>query len=217
METFKNLDIEKQEQIINAAMYVFAKNGYRKAYMSEIATRAEVSKPTLFYHFGTKIDLYFFLLDTAFDEITESVDIDEIYHTNDFFECLRVSTEHKMRALRKRPSLMKFLTKFYFELEPEVEARKQAYLQRSAKIRDKLVFEDLDVSKFKSTVDPKLVMDMLLKWTEGYMAQADKVPTEMDDNQISQFYEQMITEFLEMIEMLRINFYQPQYLNMEEK
>lgn len=217
MQTFNNLELIKQDQIINAAMYVFAKNGYRKAYMSEIATRAEVSKPTLFYHFGTKFNLYFYILDIAYDEIAKSLDIEEIYNNNDFFDCLQVSTEHKMNALRKRPSLMKFLTKFYFETEPEIEERKSKYIEQSTTMRDRLIFDDLDVSKFKDTVDPKMVMDMLLKWSEGYIAQLEKVSIDMTDQQISQFYEQMINEFLALIEMLRINFYQPQYLNMEEK
>ncbi len=212
MNTFKNLELEKQDQIINAAMRVFANNGYTKAYMSEIAKLAKVSKPTLFYHFGTKLELYFFILNTAFMEVTETVDVEAIYGQSDFFECLKVSTEHKMLALRKRPSLMKFLTTFYFETAPEVVEHKEEYLNRSTKLRNKLVFEDLDTSKFKETVNPQMVMDMLLKWTEGYISILEKTMSDTSDEQIAIFYDQMIEDFLNLIEMLRINFYLPQYL-----
>ncbi len=212
MSTFYNLEVEKQDQIINGAMHVFASHSYKKASMSDIAKRTNVSKPTLFYHFGTKLELYFFLLDIAFEEISEQIDIDEVNSENDFFECLRVSSEHKMRALRKRPSLMKFMTKFYFETTPEIEIRKADYLKKSDQMRNKLVFEDLDISKFKDTVDPQLVMDMLLKWTEGYIAVLEKTTATASDEQISQFYDKMIADFLELIDMLRINFYKPEYV-----
>lgn len=210
MKTFERLEIEKQDQVLNGAMRVFAAHGYSKASMSEIARAAGVSKPTLFYHFGTKLELYFYVLDVAFREISQSLDVDSIYHQTDFFECLKVSTEHKMIVLRKRPSLMKFLTTFYFETAEDVVERKEKYLELSANMRNKLVFEDLDVSKFKSTVDPQMVMDMLLKWTEGYIALLEK--STASEEEISSFYDSMIADFLALIEMLRINFYKPEYL-----
>ncbi len=212
MQTFHNLDESKQEQIINAGMRVFAIHGYKKSYMSEIAHLAEVSKSTLFYHFKTKLDLYLFLLDTAMNEIMDSVNDESVYSEKDFFECVKIATEHKMQALRKRPSLMKFLTKFYFETVPEVEPYKLEYLAKSDQMRSRLVFEELDVSKFKETVDPKLVMDMLHKWTEGYMAILDKNADDKTDQEISEFYDQMIVDFLNILAMLRINFYKPEYL-----
>lgn len=212
MSTFENLEIEKQDQIINGAMHVFAMHGYKKAYMSDIAEHAKVSKPTLFYHFGTKLDLYFYILDTAYREIVESLDISDIYAEKDFFECLKVSTEHKMSALRKRPSLMKFLTKFNFEEAVEISERKNQYLAKSEQLRGKLVFEELDVSKFKDTVDPKMVMDMLLKWNEGYISIVEKTMVNSSDEELSAFYDQMINEFLQLIEMLKANFYLPECL-----
>lgn len=215
MQTFYNLEQPKQEQIINGAMAVFATHGYHKSSMSEIARRSEVSKATLFYHFKTKLDLYLFLLDTATSEIGEALNNQLIDETNDFFEVLRFSTEYKMRALQKRPSLMRFLTKFYFEEAPELAAKKAEQIANSDNMRERLVFEDLDVSKFKETVDPAQVMDMLLKWTEGYIAILERSAESMDDQQIADFYEKLINDFLQLIEMLETNFYKPEYLSKE--
>lgn len=212
LSTFKNLDITKQDKIINAAMYVFATHGYKKSYMSEIAKRAEISKPTLFYHFGTKLELYTYLLDIATSEIIQSIDNQEVINERDFFECLKVSSSLKMKALARRPSLMKFLTKFYFETEDCVVALQEEYLKQSEKMRSKLLFDDLDVSKFKPSVKPQLVMDMLLKWTEGYIAILEKSTIHSSDEDIAHFYDKMIEEFLELIEMLRLNFYEQEYL-----
>ncbi len=212
MKTFKNLEQLKQDQIINSAMAVFAVHGYDKSSMSEIAKRAEVSKATLFYHFGTKLELYCYLLDTAFIEVADNIGIDKLSQERDFFECLRISTEHKMIALRKRPSLMKFITSFYFDQSADIEDFKVEYLLRADAMRQKVVFDQLDTSKFKSTVEPKLVLDMLLKWVEGYIAIIEKTTSDSTELEISAFYDKMVAEFIQIIEMFRVNFYQPQYL-----
>ncbi len=212
MKTFNNLDQLKQDQIINGAMAVFAAHGYDKSPMSEIAKRTGVSKATLFYHFGTKLELYCYIIETAITDITNSIGIDQISQERDFFECLRVATEHKMIALRKRPSLIKFMTSFYFDQAEDLEDLKNEYLLQAEVMRNQLVFDDLDISKFKSTVDPRLVMNMLLKWVDGYMLVAEKATVESSEAEVMEFYDQMIEEFIQIIEMFRLNFYQPEYL-----
>jgi AcrR family transcriptional regulator len=44
----------KKATIINAAMEVFAKNGYAKGSISEIAAKAEIGKATMYYYFDSK-------------------------------------------------------------------------------------------------------------------------------------------------------------------
>ena len=51
---------EKQDRIINAALQVFAVNGYRHASTDEIVRIAGISKGLLFHYFGSKLGLYSF-------------------------------------------------------------------------------------------------------------------------------------------------------------
>jgi AcrR family transcriptional regulator len=63
----------RRAQLLAAAQDVFVANGYHAAGMDEIADRAGVSKPVLYQHFPSKLDLYMALLDTQVDELNDAV------------------------------------------------------------------------------------------------------------------------------------------------
>lgn len=54
---------ERRAQLLDAALEVFTQAGYHSAPMDEIADRAGVSKPVLYQHFPSKLDLYLAVLD----------------------------------------------------------------------------------------------------------------------------------------------------------
>lgn len=60
---------ERRAQLLTAALEVFSAQGYHSAAMDDIADRAGVSKPVLYQHFPSKLDLYVALLDTSCDAI----------------------------------------------------------------------------------------------------------------------------------------------------
>ena len=64
---------ERRAQLLEAARSVFVDNGYHAAAMDQIADRAGVSKPILYKHFGSKLDLYLALLDCATDALVAGV------------------------------------------------------------------------------------------------------------------------------------------------
>jgi AcrR family transcriptional regulator len=56
---------ERRVQLLESALEVFASQGYHAAAMDDIAERAGVSKPVLYQHFPSKMELYLALLDNA--------------------------------------------------------------------------------------------------------------------------------------------------------
>jgi AcrR family transcriptional regulator len=56
-----------------AALYVFTTKGYHAAAMDDIAERAGVSKPVLYQHFSSKLDLYLALLDSGSQELIAKI------------------------------------------------------------------------------------------------------------------------------------------------
>ena len=54
MEKFFALSNEKQDTIRNAALACFAKYGYEKASINDIAAAAGISKASVFQYFGNK-------------------------------------------------------------------------------------------------------------------------------------------------------------------
>lgn len=65
LETFYNLPPWKQQQVTEAATCEFAENGYVKSSVKAIATRAGVSKGSIYQYFADKKDLFFYIIDLA--------------------------------------------------------------------------------------------------------------------------------------------------------
>jgi AcrR family transcriptional regulator len=64
---------ERRAQLLTAALEVFTSAGYHAAAMDEIADRAGVSKPVLYQHFPSKLDLYLAVLDLHVDQLVYSI------------------------------------------------------------------------------------------------------------------------------------------------
>jgi AcrR family transcriptional regulator len=64
---------ERRAQLLAAALEVFTSAGYHAAAMDEIADRAGVSKPVLYQHFPSKLDLYLAVLDTHIDSLVFAI------------------------------------------------------------------------------------------------------------------------------------------------
>jgi AcrR family transcriptional regulator len=63
----------RRTQLLGAAQEVFVANGYHAAAMDDIADRAGVSKPVLYQHFPSKLDLYLALLDQHVEVLGQRV------------------------------------------------------------------------------------------------------------------------------------------------
>jgi AcrR family transcriptional regulator len=57
-----------RQMVLRAALKKFAHCGYEGASVQDIVTTAKVTKPTLYYYFGNKAELYQALVDYALDE-----------------------------------------------------------------------------------------------------------------------------------------------------
>jgi AcrR family transcriptional regulator len=64
---------ERRAQLLDAANEVFTTRGYHAAAMDDIAAAAGISKPVLYQHFASKLELYLALLDQACDSLVDVV------------------------------------------------------------------------------------------------------------------------------------------------
>src|SRR5689334_4032670 len=63
----------RRAQLLGAAQEVFVQQGYHAAAMDDIADRAGVSKPVLYQHFPSKLELYLALLDQRSTDLIDAV------------------------------------------------------------------------------------------------------------------------------------------------
>jgi AcrR family transcriptional regulator len=64
---------ERRAQLLSAALEVFTAAGYHAAAMDEIADHASVSKPVLYQHFPSKLELYLAVLDLHIDSLVFTI------------------------------------------------------------------------------------------------------------------------------------------------
>ncbi|MCM3922998.1 TetR/AcrR family transcriptional regulator [Frankia sp. AiPs1] len=57
--------LDKRRAIVEAALRVFARNGYAEASLDMIATEAGVAKPTIYNHLGSKENLFRYVMTTT--------------------------------------------------------------------------------------------------------------------------------------------------------
>ena len=64
---------ERRATLLAAALEVFTASGYHAAAMDEIADQANVSKPVLYQHFPSKLDLYLAVLDIHCEYLVKDI------------------------------------------------------------------------------------------------------------------------------------------------
>lgn len=120
---FEKLEQEKQLVILNAACEVFAKHGYRKASMRDIADAAQVSKSVLFKYFSTKENLYLRLFRLASDSILEADALARAQGSaeDDVFSVLRSNAKSRLALFRQYPWIYRFSYAAAFDPDPFVQ------------------------------------------------------------------------------------------------
>ncbi len=117
-------------QILEAAAGVFAKNGYHRTRMDDIATAAGVAKGTLYYHFPGKSDLFRTLaiegLEMLLHETQEALDT-----MVPFVDQLRMALSRIIRLYLEYDQLARiFFNELSSGLEPDVLADIEAVQAR---------------------------------------------------------------------------------------
>lgn len=133
-EKFFDLAREKQDRMINGAVEVFAKNGYKHASTDDMVKAVGVSKGLWFHYFGSKEGIYVFVYDYCVKymllELSTIVDENE---TN-YFELMRQIAKTKVKVGRSYPYLTIFLEEAAHEPEQalavKTAASRQSYEER---------------------------------------------------------------------------------------
>lgn len=86
MKLFSELDSEKQQRIIDAALTEFAEYGYENGSTNRIVKNCGISKGSLFKYFENKEELYFYLIDTVSAQMAEEMRVDVSRLSRDLYE-----------------------------------------------------------------------------------------------------------------------------------
>ena len=169
-EKFFDLKKDKQDRMINAALKVFAMQGYRHASTDDMVREAGISKGLLFHYFGSKLGVYTFVFEYSVRYMTLELTSTIKKNETDFFELLKQKEQAKMQALRNYPYMQQFLDRCMVEDVSEaliaIEEKRNIFAQNMDGI-----YNQIDLSTLPSGVDGEKLWRMLNLTIKGLMTQ----------------------------------------------
>ncbi|RLQ93770.1 TetR/AcrR family transcriptional regulator [Falsibacillus albus] len=200
-----NIDPEKEDRIVNAALKVFSQNGYQKASTNAIVKEAKISKGLLFHYFKSKKDLYLSLSeqlsDLFLEKIYERVDWEE----SDIFCVLRQIVLLKFELFKVYPEMTDFLNAVYQETDSEVAGEINRKKEKLIAESFRKLFANIDVNKFKESVDVQKSIK-IIHWTfEGMGRRNQERYKEVPVDQLDK--EEILSEIDAYIHILKQSFY----------
>jgi AcrR family transcriptional regulator len=113
---------ERRAQLLSAALESFTASGYHAASMDEIAERANVSKPVLYQHFPSKLDLYLAVLDLHIDSLVFSIQ-KAIASTRDNKNRVKATIDAYFGFIEGEGEAFRLLFESDMSVEPQVRER----------------------------------------------------------------------------------------------
>lgn len=160
-DKFFDLKKEKQDRMINAALKVFAMNGYKHASTDDIVAEAGISKGLLFHYFGSKLGLYTFLHDYSVRFMKLELTTGVSSSAADYFEIRKQIEFAKMQVLKNYPYMQQFLDRCAAEnvsealtaIESQRDAIREVYSSLINQADRTLFAENVSFEKLDTMLD----------------------------------------------------------------
>ncbi|MCM1184970.1 MAG: TetR/AcrR family transcriptional regulator [Lachnoclostridium sp.] len=167
---FFDLKKEKQDRMINAALKVFAKNGYRHASTDDMVREAAISKGLLFHYFGSKLGLYTFVYDYSVRYMTLELGTVVDPKETDLFELMKQTAGAKLHAMRGYPYMQQFLNR---SMQEDMNEALLAIAEKRNMLNETYdnIYKQADSAKLPKGADMGMLRKMLELTADGLMTE----------------------------------------------
>jgi len=201
-DKFMKLDNDKRTRIINAAMKEF-RYGYKKASTDIIVKEAGISKGLLFHYFGTKEQLYAFVvsyvLEIAQMKYFEGLDKEQ----SDILEMLWQAALFKIDISRQYPYIHDFLIGSYVHSEDVPTVEINSIFEKGYDLAYEEMIARCDEAFFRDDIDYTKAINIICLTIDGLVSDAKLDITSGDEESYTRFLE----ELRSYLEIFRITFY----------
>ena len=193
---FFDLKKEKQDRMINAALKVFAMQGYKHASTDDIVKEATISKGLLFHYFESKLGVYEFIYEYSVRYMVLEMSTVVSKTETNLFEVMKQIEFARMNAMRGYPYMQQFLNRSMNEDVSEVLIAIEDMRELLETEYEKL-FEQVKYTGLPTRVDGNKLRKMMDFTIKGLMTERF-----MDDSfQPEMLYEE-IAGYLDMMKAL---------------
>lgn len=166
-----DLDPQRKDAILNAALKEFSSQGYDSASTNVIAKEAGISKALMFHYVRSKQELFLFVYDYFSDLIKKDYFELMDYTEKDILIRLRQSYLLQIKLSEKYPWIFEFhkLSHTTNSVEVNQELERRAHANHSS-CYPKL-FDEIDVTKFRKGLDIEKCKQFIYWSNIGFTAQ----------------------------------------------
>jgi AcrR family transcriptional regulator len=187
-----------KQALLDAAARVFARNGYAKASLEEIAVEAGYSTGAVYSNFKGKDELFLTMVDRQIAEETETL-IEVIAEAGTVEERLRAGAAQWMDFLARDPDLFLLLMEFWARAvrTPELAPR---YVQSRAQLTDamaKMVEQGADELGVELPLSARQITVMLEALADGLALRKLVDPSGVPDDLLPQFVVQVLGAWMQ--------------------
>lgn len=168
----------RRAQVLRSAREVFVAQGYHTAAMDDIAVRAGVSKPVLYQHFPSKLDLYLALLDEGIAALLERVGT-AIDSTQDNKQRVHGAVGSYFAFVDDPDGAYRLVFESDLTNEPAVRERVEAADAGCAALVSRVIAEDTGLSEAEALLLASGLLGMAQIAARRWLRDPDGVPREI--------------------------------------
>lgn len=198
LEKFENLEKEKKERVLEAAMDEFNIHGYGGASTNNIVKNANISKGSLFNYFENKDKLFMYLFKYNINKVTENFERNkEEIIKFDLLEAYKFFITTNIEFFTKNPRVFKFLAMAITNSPDSIKILLQRKKREIQGFVISSIINNVENSYFRENIDKEKVAFLILtlldtlsnKYIEKYKGdlQLLKADSENRDKEIEEY------------------------------
>jgi len=203
----KLLDLEPQRRdaILNAALKEFVLRGFDNASTNVIAKEAGISKALMFHYVNSKQELFLFVYDYFTELLYNEYFMQMDFTEKDIFDRLRQSYLLQIELIKQYPWIFDLSKLSIMTKSDEVNKALEDRANKKQSLCDHQIFDMIDVSKFRAGLDIEKCKQFILWANIGF---TNQILDDIRNSEASNLdYERIVSTLDEYFDELRKVFY----------
>lgn len=177
-QTFFNLELSRQETIIEAAINEFSQRPFEQASLTRIVENSGIAKGSMYQYFHDKLDLYLYIVDLAYEK--KRVYLSQAFqHGNQLFDTLEAYYRQSYLFANEHPLLHQVANQYWDSRADVLQGNlEKGRLSRSEDFAERLK-DALRSGQINSDLDPEAVFFVYHEVGKGLI---DSFEQGRDDN-----------------------------------
>ncbi len=162
---------DTKSKIFAVAAHLFAEKGFNGVSMREISEQSNVTKPTIYYYFGSKEQIYNELVETGLNHVFGA--LEEIRDKNiSVKERLALFLKRFFRVAYNSPEYTRFFLNLFVTSANDAITRKfKTEAERRGRILVSMIKEGIDTGEFGASARPELAANIIGGVVQHFMFQ----------------------------------------------